>query len=104
MVKVTVIKTDYGYIAMRIDNHAGDPLVCSAVSALGMALVGTLKGVDGLDIPACYYGSGMIDVSIHPFMDEQKQAVVDAIFETVYVGLKQIEGSYPNNINVEFRH
>jgi uncharacterized protein YsxB (DUF464 family) len=101
MVNCLFEKSNYGYIGAKIENHAGDPKVCAGVSALGMALVGMMNNVVDLDIVKCEHYSGDIEVLINPFVDEFKQNVVDTIFLTVYVGLKQLEGSFPDDIRVD---
>jgi uncharacterized protein YsxB (DUF464 family) len=100
MVECKFEKGTFGYIAAEIRNHAADPKVCAATSALGMALIGTLQTIEGISIARCDYGSGIIDVLVNPFEDEQKQQEIDTIFQTVWIGLKQLESTYPDNIVV----
>jgi uncharacterized protein YsxB (DUF464 family) len=101
MVKCLFENSNYGYISATIKNHAGDPKVCAGVSSLGMALVATLNNVGDLDIVKCDHYFGNIEVHINPFIDESKQSVVDTIFYTVYIGLKQLEEIFPEDIRVD---
>lgn len=101
MVKAVFRKCDFGIYACEISNHAGEPLICSAVSALGMTLVGTLQKIPDVTFNKSYYGDGHINIDINPLMDEDKQHEVDTVFKTIYIGLKQLEATYPNNVQVE---
>jgi len=100
LVKIQFDKCEYGYIKAEFTDHAGDSLVCASISGLGMALVGTLNRVEDINFAYCNYGKGNISLMVHPFQDAEKQQIVDTIFETIYVGVSQIEKKYPNNVKV----
>jgi len=88
---------------MDLKGHAGynpgNDVVCAGISALAFALVGTLKNIQDISFTRLQYQNG-VTVEIEPFADETEQAVVDAVFMTVLIGLKQIEKQYPNHIQV----
>ncbi len=104
MVEVTFVKGDYGFETLRVVGHAeynpGNDIVCSAISALTQALVGTLQNIKGLEFNKKIIQDGNVTVELAPFVDEEMQRIVDTIFLTVLIGLKQIEKSYPQNIHI----
>lgn len=106
MVEVRFVKGNYGYEECHIDGHAGynpgNDIVCAAVSALGFALVGALRNITGISFREFQTENG-IDLAINPFVDEDNQKISDTVFMTVYVGLKQIEKSYPGHVRVTER-
>jgi uncharacterized protein YsxB (DUF464 family) len=106
VVTVEFYRDNQGFTAMELKGHAGynpgNDIVCAGISALAFALVGTLKSIDGISFARLQYQDGAT-VEIDPFADEQEQAVVDAVFTTVLIGLKQIEKKYPGHIRVEER-
>lgn len=103
MVEVSFNKGSYGYEECHIKGHAdynpGNDIVCSAVSALGFALVGTLKSINGISFRELQYEKG-VDVIINPFINPGQRRSIDMVFMTVYIGLKQIESSYPGHVHV----
>lgn len=104
MVTVEFYQDSQGFTAMNLKGHAcynpGNDVVCAGISALAFALVGTLKNIDGIAFTRLQYQDGVV-VEIEPFADEETQAVVDAVFTTVLIGLKQIQKQYPENIRVK---
>lgn len=103
MVTVEFYRDNHGFTAMDLKGHAGynpgNDVVCAGISALAFALVGTLKNIQDISFTRLQYQNG-VTVEIEPFADETEQAVVDAVFMTVLIGLKQIEKQYPNHIQV----
>jgi uncharacterized protein YsxB (DUF464 family) len=104
LVEAIFKKGSYGFEECHIEGHAGynpgNDIVCSAVSALGYALVGALKNINGLSIREMQAENG-IDVIINPFIEPSRQRAVDMVFTTVYIGLKQIEQAYPGHVQVK---
>jgi uncharacterized protein YsxB (DUF464 family) len=105
LVEATFYATERGFTGCTIDGHAeynrGNDIVCSAISALGMALVGALKAVKDLDLVRCEYRGGNIRIESRLFIEDADQAPVDAIYRTVFIGLKQVERSYPKYVQVK---
>lgn len=99
MVEINFKRDNFGYYAFKAVEHAGDPLVCSACSALGMALVGTILHLEGAKSKA-NYSKGYINLEITPSMDELRQAKIDMAFTTIYVGLKQVESTHPDKVSI----
>lgn len=103
MVKVCFKKGNYGYEECHIDGHAeyngGNDIVCSAVSALGFALIGALKNLAGVSFRELQAEKG-IDVVINPFSKESLRLLTETIFMTIYIGLKQVEKAYPDNVKI----
>jgi hypothetical protein len=89
---------------MGLTGHAGynpgNDVVCAGISALAFTLVGTLKNINGISFARLQYQDG-VTVEIEPFVDATEQLVVDAVFMTVLIGLRQIEKKYPEHIRVE---
>jgi uncharacterized protein YsxB (DUF464 family) len=104
VVTVEFYRDNQGFTAMELKGHAGynpgNDIVCAGISALAFALVGTLKNIDGISFTRLQYQEGAA-VEIEPFADPEVQAVVDAVFTTVLIGLKQIQKQYPENIQVK---
>jgi len=104
LVEATFYATERGFVGCRIDGHAGynpgNDIVCAAVSALGMALAGSLRAVRDLDIVRCECRGGKLRIETRPLAAAAEQAPVDAVYRTVYVGLKQVEAGYPQHVRV----
>jgi uncharacterized protein YsxB (DUF464 family) len=93
-----------GFTGMKITGHAGykkknDP-VCAGVSALGYALVGTLRSIKGLTFTKYNIAKGEIDVQIEPIEDENIKHGVNISFGTILIGLEMIQKGYPGNVKV----
>lgn len=103
MTEVKFYKGSYGFEKVTVQGHAeyntGNDIVCAGISALAQALVGTLQNVDGISFKKKKVEPGNIELEIEPFFDEYQKSI-DSIFFTVYIGLSQIEKSYPKNIKV----
>lgn len=104
MVTVEFYKDNQGFTAMELKGHAGynpgNDIVCAGISALAFTLIGALKSIDGISFTRLQYHDG-VTVEIEPFADATEQLVVDAVFMTVLIGLKQIEKQYPGHIRVK---
>lgn len=104
MVTVEFYRDNQGFMAMELKGHAGynpgNDIVCAGISALAFALVGTLKNIEDISFIRLQYQDG-VTVEIEPFANEAEQAVIDAVFMTVLIGLKQIQKQYPENIQVK---
>lgn len=108
MVKVNFDKWNKEEYSVTIEGHAGVSTICSAVSALAYALINTLESyktvygnkafmlshnvVEGDNV---YYSCAVGCIS------KEYQQVVSAVVETVYIGLKGIQESYPDNVTIE---
>lgn len=101
MVEVEVRNTPFGYDYIRAKHHAGDPLICSAVSAIMMGLVGTLLNVNPKPtIISQTVSDGYVEVEISPMLKEQDRAVLDAVFLFAIISLMQIQKAHPSKIKV----
>lgn len=85
-----------------INNH-GKTEVCNAVSGLGWAMLGTILDMEDPQpgIRSMDQEDGYISIEVEPFIEEQDQRVMDHVFKTIYIGLKQIEQKYPQDIVVK---
>lgn len=69
--------------------HAGNDIVCAAISALVYALVGYLDSVDADYICDIGDGTATVECETHTMA-----------FETVLAGLRMIAVEYPENLQV----
>lgn len=101
MVNVKFYKNQFGYYKAIMTGHAnykpGNDIICSAVSALGLALVGTIKNIQGLKTKKCEYKK---DIRVIVEQDQKYQSLINAVFTTIFIGLLQIMNSYPKNVAV----
>lgn len=100
MVEVTFRRGDFGYFGYSAREHAGDPLVCSAVSILSMTLIGYLKSCVGIETTANYM-PGYVEVEMLPSMEEEIREKTDIIWSVIHFGLKQLEASYPDKVRIQ---
>lgn len=101
MVSVEIRKTSMGYESIKADNHAGDPIICSAVSAIMQGAAGTIMNLkDKPNITKLIIQDGFVEIEVAPLFDEHDQELVDTVFLFAHVSLSQIEKSYPQNIKV----
>jgi uncharacterized protein YsxB (DUF464 family) len=103
MTKIYFKKDGDNYISAEIVGHAGfnpgNDIVCSAISALGWTLLGALENVDGAEVE---YSVKSGEITCKTFtVDESEKDKVNCIFETVLIGLKQIELAHPENLKIE---
>lgn len=103
MITVTYFKSHRGYERFTMEGHAnfnpGQDIICAAASGLAWALVGVLDNIPELQ-KHINIQSGSLQVEIVPFFEDHKQQLLDMAFETVIIGLKQIEKKYPDFLNV----
>lgn len=93
------------FTGVHIHGHAtGSETVCAIVSALGMALVGALKNVEliygkrAIEFLQFQYEDG-IDIVLNDY-PKPLYHTVNAMFTTIYIGLKQVEQSSPEYVRV----
>ena len=99
MVEINFKRDHYGYYAFQAKDHAGDALVCAACSALGMALVSTAMNLEGARVSS-HYSKGYINLEITPTPNKRRQLVMDTVFTTVFIGLKQVEAVYKDKVRI----
>jgi uncharacterized protein YsxB (DUF464 family) len=99
MVKVRIFKDDFGYSEIDVRDHAKSS-VCTAVSALMWALADTLMNITPKpDITKMVLESGHLSIRTNPLINPGEQAVIDAVFFTVHIGLLQLVKKYPGEIS-----
>lgn len=100
MTKVEVFRSiHHGYYKVQAINHADDPLICAAVSAILQGLVGALMNIEPKPhIAHLVMNDGEFIVDIFPMVEEEHQAIIDALFFFVEVSIAQIEKKYPQNV------
>jgi uncharacterized protein YsxB (DUF464 family) len=106
-----MVKCKFTYIpnialACEIIGHAnynpGNDIVCSSISALAYTLWGAVIGVG---INEVQYREKPGDFMFHvpiTYMDDSVLEKLKTIFLTVYTGINQIAGTYPENVLVDF--
>ncbi len=105
MIKVVIYKAREGEITgFKVTGHAGfnargKDIVCSAVSALAQtALLGLLKVAE---VDTAYkIDEGYLECSLNNKPEGRQRIMCDAIFETLYEGLKSIKESYIKYIDM----
>lgn len=104
MIHATFIRGSRGFEEFHLDGHAdynpGNDIVCAGVSALAYTLLGALDNIEGLDKRFIRIESGKLDIEINPFIDHMKQVQVNTIFQTILIGILQIEKKYPDYVQV----
>lgn len=102
MVTVEISKSrTFGYYKAVADNHAADPLICSAVSGIMQGLAGALINIDVKPhIEKLILESGHVDIEVRPATDESDQKIYDTLFFFAQIALMQIEKKYPQDVVV----
>lgn len=96
MVKAEIRKTNYGYDRMYLLDHADDTAVCNYISGISYTIAAAILNLIPDDkIITKINASGHFDYEIVPNKD------YDIIFEIAYIGLKQLETKYPQDIVVK---
>lgn len=106
MIKIDFINNG-NFIGFHASGHSllnpGNDIVCSAVSALSYALLGTLENISGVIVEK-NVSDGEMDISIkHDDSNHTKEAIFkvsNTVFSTICIGLKQVAKSYPDNVKV----
>ena len=99
MVKVRIFRDDYGYSEIDVRDHARS-CVCTAVSALMWALADTLMNITPKpNITKMVLESGHLSIRTSPLIDPSEQAVIDAVYFTVHIGLQQLVKKYSTEIS-----
>lgn len=105
MIRIVVYKARKGKITgFKVTGHSGydtrgKDIVCSAVSALTQtALLGLLK-VAEVDVDY-KIDEGYLECSLAGRLTDSERIMADAIFGTLYEGLKSIKESYINYIDI----
>lgn len=101
MVTVNIRRTPFGYDYIKAENHAGDPLVCAAVSAIVQGLAGTLLNIEPRPkIIKLDLSNGNAEIEISPMLADQDRSIIDALFLFALISLMQIEKAEPSKIQV----
>lgn len=78
------------------DYNAGNDIVCAAISAVGMMLAGAITNLVPDNLRTIETDSGHIDITV-----DDSSVVNNTAFEVCFIGLKQIEQSYPENLKID---
>lgn len=104
MINIAYTKKNNSFV-LEFQGHAnynpGNDIVCSAVSVLCYTLAGAVSNIP----PECVYtekrlGSGCAYVKVN-IKNKEIREKVNIIFETVLIGLLQLEESYPDHIFIK---
>lgn len=93
-----MIEVKFGDCSLCAEGHAesapyGADLVCCAVSTLAYTLAANLREIRAHDLQV-WMDSGKSDIRCEPSFDARQ------VFHMIYVGLKLLAESYPNNIKI----
>jgi uncharacterized protein YsxB (DUF464 family) len=107
MVKCRFLYLPDTSLICEIKGHAGynpgNDIVCSAVSASAYTLWGAVVNICGIS-QARYKdkpGDFLFDIDVKN-MDKPVLDKLKTIFQTIYIGIKLIAESYPDNVEVDF--
>ena len=102
MIEITFVCFGNNFFEYHSKGHAdynpGNDIVCAAVSALSYALLGTLENVKDASTDHKIKNGNMF-ISITP-LNKSVHAIANTVFTTIYIGLKQLELTYPEHVNV----
>ena len=101
MIQASFERLNRGYRSMKVVDH-GKTEVCNAVSAIAWALMGTVLDMEDPkpNIEYMHQDDGIIEITVSLFIDEQEQKILDHVFHMAFIGFKQIEQKYPQDIAV----
>lgn len=103
MIKVNFMSNGNHFTGFKSSGHAnynmGNDIVCAAVSALAYTLLGTLQNVANIRFPKTRVREGNMRFSVTTD-DPQASEVVDVVFKTIYIGMLQLQKTYPKNIYI----
>ena len=102
MIEITFVCFGNNFYEYHSEGHAnfypGNDIVCAAVSALSYALLGTLENIENLELNKTIKdGDMMIAIGAD---NKNVHAIANTVFTTIYIGLKQLELTYPEHVNV----
>ncbi len=100
MIKVVVVKKDNKYCTISINGHAmyddfGKDIVCSAVSSI---VITTINGILLLNSDSLKYETSQGKVIINYISDDD---ITQTLISNMNNMLKELEESYPNNIQIK---
>ena len=100
MVEIKYVKSIHMH-TFKLKGHAeynpGNDIVCSAISNLAYTLLGALENINHGIVNQITLGSGYVEAITTIDSDEIKPKI-DTIYETVLIGLLQLEAKYSENI------
>ena len=103
MINITFVCFGNNFYEFHSEGHSGlnpgNDIVCAGVSALSYALLGTLKNIQNLSVEHNIQ-DGNMSIEIKSSENKAVHAIANTVFTTVYIGLKQLEISYPNHVKV----
>lgn len=102
MIEITFVCFGNNFYEYHSEGHAnfnpGNDIVCAAVSALSYALLGTLENIGDLTVnKEIKDGDMLIQVNAK---NKTVHAIANTVFTTVFIGLKQLEVTYPEHVKV----
>ena len=102
MINITFVCFGNNFYEFHSEGHAGlnpgNDIVCAGVSALSYALLGTLMNIKDLKVD-----KEIKDGNMHIYVKSDSKAVysiANTVFTTVFIGLKQLQVTYPENVKV----
>lgn len=101
MIRVLIKYVNNNLELLKIKGHAesdkyGHDLVCAGVSALVSAGLNNLDGIKKYDV---IYEEGDVEIKLKDISEHDK-----IVLETVIIGLKSIEESYPKNVKIKLEN
>lgn len=101
MIRVLIKYVNDNLELLKIKGHAeseqyGHDLVCAGISALVTAGLNNLDGIKRYDV---IYEEGDVEIKLNDITEHDK-----IVLETVIVGIKSIEESYPENVKIKLEN
>lgn len=105
MIKVYVNRHNTRITQIIVKGHAGydemgKDIVCAAVSAIAYTCAGALKTLLKLQHEPCVIKDGYMECYLPCDLSEKQNEIAEYVFETVFVGFKQIAHSYDRYVKV----
>ncbi len=103
MINVTFVCFGNNFYEFHSEGHSGlspgNDIVCAGVSALSYALLGTLLNIQNLQVE-----KEIKDGNMNIFVKSDTKAVhaiANTVFTTIFIGLKQLQLTYPAHLKVD---
>lgn len=78
----------------------GEDIVCAAVSVLAIATVNSLETQLGQIRANVSDETGRVSCFLQAVLDEQQEIIAQSIFQTLEIGLRSVEQTYPDYLKL----
>ena len=103
MINITFVCFGNNFYEFHSEGHAGlnpgNDIVCAGVSALSYALLGALLNIQNLQVEK-KIKDGNMNIAVKAD-SKAVHAIANTVFTTIYIGLKQLQLTYPAYVKVD---